>query len=88
MTRHVVFNHKVRKAFFRDVQNAGRPKRHVPLTQQGFRSAAMDTWLLEEYLYRNHDPPSRDALNRGPPCLHDPLDVGASAEACRSTFMD
>ena len=82
MSRHVVFNDKVRKAFFKEIQNAGRRRRNAPSTEDRyrFRSVIMDTWLLEEYLFCNHDPVSRKALLRTKHYGHDPLDIGTYAD--------
>jgi hypothetical protein len=48
----------------------------VPLNIQGFRSVAMDTWLIEEYLFQAHDPDVCSALKRDEPYKNDPLNFG------------
>ena len=76
MARNLVFNAAVRQAFFEEIPN-GLPKRKkvvVNLTQ--FRSITMDTWLLQEYLFRAHDPPSCRTLKRDRPYQGDPLCFG------------
>jgi hypothetical protein len=85
MSRQIVFNDKIRGLFFKELENAGMQKRKGPMTQQGVvRSPAMDTWLIEEYLYRNHDRTTRRLLLRNHPSYQDPLELGASTETFRT----
>jgi hypothetical protein len=85
MSRQIVFNHRIRKRFFDDINTSAIRKCKGPRTQQGvLRSPAMDTWLIEEYLYQNHDPPTRVLLFSEHPSYQDPVELGASTEKYRT----
>jgi hypothetical protein len=76
LTRNLVFNSAVRKAFFDDVRSQIIVHPSIPLDIAGFRSVAMDTWLIEEYLFKSHDPAICSSLKRNEPYGQDPLLFG------------
>jgi hypothetical protein len=82
MARNVVFNDAVRNAFFAEVRSTLLMKPNVPLDKLLFRSITLDTWLIEEYLFCAHDPPSCKKLKRNKPYKADPLRFGESQISC------
>ena len=77
MTRNLVFDSTIRKAFFEDIRTQIIVYPSIPLDIPGFRSPAMDTWLVEEYLFQSHDPAvCSTSLKRNEPYREDPLLFG------------
>ena len=53
----------------------------------GFRSVAMDTWLIEEYLFQSHDPAVCLTLKRNEPYGQDPLSISKFSVLHRRFLM-
>ena len=79
LTRNLVLDSAVRKAFFDDVRSQIIVHPSIPLDIPGFRSIAMDTWLIEEYLFKSHDPAVCSSLKRNEPYGKDPILFGKYA---------
>jgi hypothetical protein len=88
MTRNLVFDADIRKAFFGDVESQILQHSSIPLNIAGFRSVAMDTWLIEEYLFKGHAPAMCESLNRSKPYTKDPLLFGESSDDDLSQLMN